>query len=876
LADVLEAPFAGAAATRLTDLRATVTEDRYDAELRLGRHAEALAGIEAASAERPLSERLAGLRMRALSATGRQSDALAVYEGIRARLAEDLGVDPSGQLTETHLALLRGELDQPVTPSEGGSGRSRLPAQLTSFVGREPELDQLARHLTTSRLVTIVGPGGAGKTRLSLEAAARDRAYRRGRVWFVSLAAVDEANQLADAVLGTLGRANGRPESVHSSDTAALDRIADVLDVGDALLVVDNCEHLIDGAATLAAQLLDRLPELRVLATSREPLAIIGETLCHLGPLGMPAGAPDAAEAARAAAVRLFVDRAAGVRPGFTLDDSTVDQVVEICARLDGMPLALELAAAKLRTMTVEQVAQRLDDRFRLLTSGSRTALPRQRTLLAVVEWSWDLLTEAERVLARRLSAFPAGASAAAVDAVCASGSLAAADVPYLLGCLIEKSLVQLTVGAAPRYRMLETVRAYAAAQLVAAGDNVSGRFADYFLGLAEKHEPLLRTRDQLQAIAVFDTEHDNIVSALRTVLNAGDAVTAARFVRAMFWYWGIRGMTTQFDTFLTEVLQFGDALPDDARAAFNAARLPSAKPAAELAASREAAGAAGSGSADIFHPAVPLLRTSALASTAGESADGQIRQALDSPDPWVRASAHWALDFLFTQQGDLRTGEPHRAEALRGFEAVGDRWGLVVSWMNVGRDHSWRAEHTQAIAAFERAVAIAAELGTEDLLFAVRPRLAQERMRSGDLDGALRDVHAAIRHAKERGLRRIATQQLSTLADVHRVAGEYVLADQALDRLAERVEDLPYPVDLARDTLQGMRMAVRVAAGDDAAARALLPRAARGYLGRGDTNGMRWPLQLLAKLLELEGDAANAATTLGRVGNWRGGTVRR
>ncbi|MFF5209274.1 BTAD domain-containing putative transcriptional regulator [Streptosporangium sp. NPDC000396] len=851
LADVLEAPFARPTATKLDNVRAAAAEDRFEAELRLGRHAEVLADLSTAGAAHPLSERLAELRMRALAAAGRQSDALAVYEEIRGRLGEELGVDPSAELQQVHLALLRGELERS-SPQAEQAAPSRLPARLTSFVGRESELDQLAELMAASRLVTIVGPGGAGKTRLSLEAAIRDRAYPRGRVWLVPLAGVSAPDQLADAVLGALSASDGRLYD-GSQQAAPVDRMAELLDVGDAVLLLDNCEHLVEAAAELADQLLERLPQLRILATSREPLAITGEALCHLGPLEVPQGSPDPTEAAEAAAVRLFVDRAAGVRPGFALDDSTVDAVVEICWRLDGMPLALELAAARLRSMSVEQIARRLDDRFRLLTSGSRIALPRQRTLLAVVEWSWDLLDEPERVLARRLSAFPGGATLAALEAVCADGSLPAEDVLYVLGSLVEKSIVQQ---ADDRYRMLETIRAYAASRLAASGDDVSTGFADYFLALAEEHEPLLRTRAQLEAIALFDAEHDNMVFALRAVLNAGDALRASRFARAMFWYWGIRGMSTQFQTYLTEVLAFGDALPDQARAAFRVVRLAAAKSASPA----EPADVDPAGAME-FHPALPLLRMSQL---AGNLEEGPLQQALNSPDPWVRASAHWAQDFVLTEQGDLQTGVHSRREALRGFEEVGDRWGLVMSLLPLGRDHSLRGEYGQAIAAFERAVAIASELGTEEHLYYTKAALAAVRRRSGDFDGALRDILAAQRQARERGHRRLETDMLGYLSGVHRCSGDIEQADQVLDRMEALVHRLPYPEEMARDLVSGYRMANRLAEGAPEQARELLPRAVRGLFAYGNANGVAWAAELLARLLELEEDPVGAAHALG------------
>ncbi|MGW6506419.1 ATP-binding protein [Streptomyces niveus] len=875
-------PFAPAAAARLEEIRDTAAEDRFDAELRLGRYAEVLADLETAGAERPLSERLTGLRMRALSAAGRQSEALAVYEETRGRLAEELGVDPSAELREIHLALLRGELAGAGSPAESQKlarrpAPSRLPVRLTSFVGRDGELERLSELLEVSRLVTLVGPGGAGKTRLSLEAVSRHRAYERGRVWFVSLAGVSTPDQLADAVHGALGSLGSR-EPGESRNGARIpraaspvDRVTEALDVGEAVLVLDNCEHLVEAAAELTYELLDRLPHLRILATSREALAITGEALCHLGPLDVPTGTPELADAAGSAAVRLFVDRAAGVRPGFVLDASTLGAVVEICRRLDGLPLALELAAAKLRSMSADQISRRLDDRFRLLTSGSRTALPRQRTLLAVVEWSWDLLDEPERDLARLMSMFPGGATVAALEAVC-EVLPADDDVLYVLGSLVEKSLVATEYeGGEPRYRMLETVRAYAASKLAEAGEEVAGRarerFAAYCLGLAEEYEPLLRTGEQLRAMAVFDTEHDNLVAALRQVVDAGEAAPAARFVRAMFWYWGIRGMATQFETYLADVLRLADAeLPDDQRAAFRVVRLMAGSSPAEPGLVRsliEECAAVGAGE---FHPSLALWLPM-LAFSTGDTALGEreLRRSLDRPDAWERAAAHAARDFVLARRGEQLAGADSRREALRGFEEVGDRWGMGMALLSVGRDHSLRGEHTEAVAAFERAVAISSELGAEDDMFVSRGRLAAERMRGGDLAGALRDIRAAQRQARERGYRRMEAEIEFSLAELHLRSGDLAAADLTLDRLGTAlVHRLSLPEDMARDRIAGARMAHRLAAGEPAEARALLPRAVSGAFARDDIADIARAAELLAWLRLLEDEPEEAAAVLG------------
>jgi predicted ATPase/DNA-binding SARP family transcriptional activator len=829
LSDVLDAPFARNAAARLDELRTGTEEDRFEAELALGRPAQILADLGAAAALRPLSERLAMLRMRALAAAGRQSDALAVYQQIRAALGDELGVDPSPELRELHLTLLRGELERPAAPTAAATP-SRLPAGVTSFVGRQDELARIARLWRTARLITIVGPGGAGKTRLSLEAARQDPAHSSGRVWFVPLAGLSDPEQLADTVLGVVGSSHGR--LYDTGQSAAIDRLTELLDVGDALLILDNCEHLVEAAAQLADGLLGRLAQLRVLATSREPLAINGEALCHLGPLALPAGEPDLATAAGTAAVRLFVDRATGVRPDFALDERTVDAVVEICWRLDGMPLALELAAVKLRSMAVEQIVRGLDDRFRLLTSGSRTAMPRQRTLLAMVEWSWDLLDEAERTLARRLSMFPGGAGLAALEAVCADETLPARDVLYVVDSLVDKSIVQQVGG---RYRMLETVRAYGAQQLAGSGDDITARFADHHLDLAERQEPLLRTREQLSAFAVLDAEHDNITVALRAALDAGDAVRAYRFIKALFWYWANRGLNAQLETFLEALGELGESVPEDARRALDLVR--STLRAQEV------------------HPARLLWMSQHV---------GDLELALESPDPWVRASAHWAHNFTLVEQGDLEGGARAREEAVRGFEEAGDRWGLVMSLLAIGRVPSLRGDYVTSIAAFERAVAISAELGTEDYLYWTRSRLARERMRGGDLDGARRDLQAMQQRAEQSGRRRREAALLFSVAGWQRRAGELDAAERTLDTLLTRVRYLPYPEQMALDLIDGTRMMNRLAARAAAEARELLPRAVRPNLTRDQSNGLAWAAEQVGELLALEDRPDDAATALG------------
>ena len=388
--------------------------DLIEAELRLGRGVDVIGDLESMVAANPLRERLAGQLMRALAAAGRTADALAVFDRLRAHLADELGVDPGAEIQALQLAVLRGEIEPEVMIAPpSGRRHSNLRASLTSFIGREEELARVSTLLESGRLVTIVGPGGAGKTRLASEVAARWTSRRSDGVWLIELAPVSDGKAIAQAMLGALGLLDTRSVDRRLGRAApeSIEQLFDVLAEADCLLLVDNCEHLIGPVAVVVDQLLARCREVRILTTSREPLGIVGESLCLLPPLGLPPVGVAARDAADHPAVQLLVERAQAVHAGFAVDDSSVDDIVEIVQRLDGLPLAIELAAARLRVMPIGEIAARLSDRFRLLTGGSRTAMPRHRTLRAVVEWSWDLLAPDERLLAERLAVFPAGAT---------------------------------------------------------------------------------------------------------------------------------------------------------------------------------------------------------------------------------------------------------------------------------------------------------------------------------------------------------------------------------------------------------------------------------------------------------------------------------
>jgi predicted ATPase/DNA-binding SARP family transcriptional activator len=851
LADVREAPFAAPAAARLDEARLAAEEEKTgDLDV---------AALTELHERYPLRERLAGLLMRALCAQGRQSDALRVYEQVRGRLADELGVDPSQELQDVHLAALRGELTPRIVVD-------RLPVRLTSFVGRDDELAQIAGQLDQARLVTLVGPGGAGKTRLATESATRHPLHAKGRVWFAALAGVRAPEDLTGAVLGAFDLTFGGDPLRRRVES--MNRIAEVLGAGESLLVLDNCEHLITAAAEFVGDLLRQVPNLRVLATSREPLAIDGESLCPVGPLAVPDGQADIAGFG---AVRLFLDRAHAVKPGFRLDESTVDAVKQICRRLDGMPLALELAAARLRSMTVGQITQRLDDRFRLLTSGSRTALPRQRTLRAVVEWSWDLLTDSERRLAGRLSVFPAGADLAAIERVCHEDAL------YVLTSLVEKSIVDVfELEGEPRYRMLETIRVYAAEQLEASGehDEILSRFRRYYRDLTVRWEPLTRTARQIEAISGYEAEQDNIVAALRGAVDDRDVELAADILGGVFWYWLIKGDNRRAEASVREVLALSDDLPPDLSASFRAMHLimiaipvlPSATEAAAVIEDCVRTGATQKYPA--LSIALPML---AFLSQNRELARREVARAAASEDAWARAAADWALSFMLADEGDLDGAEMARDRAYEQFVAVGDRWGSAMTLGMKAAFISQTGDNEAAIALYRRGLDVALELRSLDDAVQQRWRLAVEYARLGDHESAAREVVEA-----ENYIRDIGNDQMSIVvgyarAEVALRAGNVAEARALSARINETAAGSATLEPFVTEWSAVLDARIELAEGNPAEAEARVVVAIGTTSERGDIPDLATATELLAHIRHVRGRDDSAARLLALAQRLRG-----
>ncbi|GAA2503165.1 BTAD domain-containing putative transcriptional regulator [Winogradskya humida] len=670
------AAVAPAVATRLAQLSVETVADLADAELTLGQAEAAADRLAGVLAEHPADERAAALLMDAYAAQGRQAEALAVYERVREALADGLGADPGTALRDRHLRLLRS------TSAPAGS-RSPLPAPLTSFIGRDDELERIGTLLTTARLVTVLGPGGAGKTRLALEAARRQDA--RDGVWLVDLAPVTETAKIAGALLAAIGLRGARGRGGGDE----LDILVDELGGREVLLLADNCEHLIDAVAHLVEALLRRCPGLRVLATSREPLAVDGETLVPLAPLALP-GPDDGVEQARgAAAVRLFTERAAAVRPGFAVDESTVPDIVRVVRGLDGMPLALELAAARLRTLALPDLADGLSDRFRLLTTGSRTAPPRHRTLRAAIAWSWELLTGHERTVAERISVLPGGVTTASATAVCAGTAVPAGDIPDLLATLVDRSLLQLAPGAG-RYRMLETIREYGIDRLTGTGElgAVRDLAAVHFTALTTWHDAQLRGPSQLAAMKVISSEYDNTLAALRHLCATRDSAGAINLALALTWYWQMFGHHTDGFYWLGEALAIPGGTPtperDCARAVYllNRADILSGITADQAAADRIEM----RDLADrlLAHPELPshyrVFGPVLLFLQDEHTALATFRLLADGDDTWLSGLAHMFQAEIAENMGDLTRMRSHVEASLARFRQAGDGWGQAAT----------------------------------------------------------------------------------------------------------------------------------------------------------------------------------------------------
>ncbi|MET7414214.1 AfsR/SARP family transcriptional regulator [Streptomyces rubiginosohelvolus] len=816
-----------AAASRWEARRLDARRAALGALLALGRPGEALPELAVLCDAHPLDEPLQVLRIRALRDAGRPAEALAAYEEVRTLLDDRLGTAPGPALRALHAELLhpvRGTgaaptpgtapatgaapapeavpaaTQPPATPPPPAPGNLR--ARLTSFVGRDTDMAALREDLGRARLVTLLGPGGAGKTRLSQETAeAAAHAWPDG-VWLAELAPVDDPDTVPEAVLTALGaretvlRGAGAEELRATDRTAAdpLVRLTEHCAPRSMLLLLDNCEHVIGGAAALADLLLSHCPRLTILATSREPLGVPGEFVRPVDPLPDPM------------ALRLLAERGAAARPGFRTDadEATAAACAEICRRLDGLPLAIELAAARLRMLTPRQIADRLDDRFRLLTNGSRTVLPRQQTLRAVVDWSWDLLDDAERAVLRRLSVFAGGCSLAAAEEVCAlpagpgGPAVDSLDVAALLGSLVDKSLVVAAPGddGEMRYRLLETVGEYAAERLAEAGEReaVERRHLVHFRELARITGPRVRGSGQREAIAVLQREYENLRTALRHAVTARDEHEALCIVLSMAWYWMLRDLRSDAGQWSASVAALGPdpfaapgvrapALlehPIDRPPPMDDDQLAEARRGAallQLAGVDDAISTWSSPEgkerlriiADTYRPGMPqtcrLPGTLWLFANMILGDEDRLNTVLDET---VRASrvhgGEWELGSALHTRANIRSNSPERVadaradadESLEIYTRLGDDWGAAEALAARGEANERAGRFLAALDDYREAVEYARKIGAQSQAALLRARYAGsliELERLPEAEAILRDVIENGRHLSHEAL---------------------------------------------------------------------------------------------------------------------------
>ncbi|MFB4273766.1 BTAD domain-containing putative transcriptional regulator [Nonomuraea sp. MTCD27] len=708
-ADFADQEYTRSAILRLEEQRLSALEQHAEARLELGEHGLLVGELGDLVARHPLRERLRAVHMRALYRAGRQSEALAGYGELRDRLAKELGLAPGPELVALHQAIL-GQDPALSVPAERPV--TNLPASVSKLIGRDEAVAEVCALVGEERLVTLTGTGGVGKTRLALEAANRLVDGFPDGAWLVAL---DQGLRFpAEAVMAALDiREDAAPKATGAgdeADRAPARQLAAALRPRRMLLVLDNCEHVVDQVAELTELLLRACPDLRILATSREPLAVAGEVLWSVPPLDVPTAA-DLATMARSDAVRLFVIRAAASTRGFALDAGNAASVAQLCRRLDGIPLALELAATRVRALGVRGVVARLDDRFRLLASGQRGAPARQQTLTAVIDWSWDLLSEDERVVLRRLAVHADGCTLEAAESVCAQAGL---DVLDLLVRLVDRSLVVVAdAPAGVRYRLLESVSAYCVARLSDAGELDRVRLAHlrHYLALAVQAEPGLYGHEQRDWLLRLDAEAANMRAALDTAVAHRDGESAARLVNALAWYWVLRGRLAEGRRSLATALAIkGEAAPGRARAA---------------------AWEAG------------------FALMLGEDVEWEAAvEAIEDPGERARAQLFVALHIR-----DMAAGQDLARRALATFRAVGDRWGIAVVLSRRARDAFTRRDVVALERDGEESARLFTELGDRWGLLRATEWLGGLAEMAGDSERANRLFGEGLRMAEDLGL---------------------------------------------------------------------------------------------------------------------------
>ncbi len=638
---------------------------------------------------------------------------------------------------------------------------NNLPRQLTSFIGREREMAEVKRWLFTARLLMLTGSGGCGKTRLALQVAADLVEDFADGVWMVDLTPLSDPALVPQTVASTLHvrEEPGRPLLVTLSES---------LQPKQLLLVLDNCEHLVDACAQLAEALLRVCPNLRILATSQEPLRVAGETTWRVPSLSLPdlLHLPPLEHLTQYAAVRLFIERAVAALPDFTATNRNAPPVAQVCHRLDGIPLAIELAAARVKVLSVEQIAQRLDDRFRLLTGGGRTTPTRHQTLRAAMDWSYDLLPETERVLLRRLSVFAGGWTLEAAEAVCAADGLERSEILDLLTRVVDKSLVMAAIREGPiveaRYWLLETVRQYGAELLRIAGEETSvrRRHQDFFLDLVEGSS--LRGPDQLIWLDRLKVELDNMRAALEwSKRDEGGADALLRLAASLWWFWFTQGTLNEGRSWLEGALSFSGTVSASARAAalYGAGAIAwnqgNLKRAAELAGEaldlcRELGDRLGIIYSLSILGAVRMFQGDYTRATA--MCEEALALCRELGYQWETATVLGLLGWTAQYQGAFERAEALCEESLALFRSINDKWGVATVLSHLGNTTWRRGNYTRAMALLEESVHLARELGHRPQLAISLHELARVTLVQGDRERAAALEKEALMFRRDQG----------------------------------------------------------------------------------------------------------------------------
>ncbi|HET6948467.1 MAG TPA: tetratricopeptide repeat protein [bacterium] len=743
---------------------------------------------------------------------------------------------------------------------------NNLPVQLTSFVGREREMTGIKAQLAGARLLTLTGSGGCGKTRLAVHVAADVLDDFPDGVWLVELATLADARLIPQTIAGALGirEQSARP---------LLQTVTEYLQPRTILLVLDNCEHLVPDCAALIETILRACPRVRILATSREPVGATGETIWPVPPLSVPeARQPvDPALLPQAESVRLFIERVEGVVPSFSLGPHNAAAVAQICRRLDGIPLAIELAAARVKVLSVDELAARLDDRFRLLTGGSRTAMPRHQTLRATMDWSHDLLSPEERMLFRRLAVFAGGFTLPAAEAVCAGDGVEPSTVLDVLTRLVDRSLVMVDLrGEVTRYRLLETVRQYALEKLLAAGEapGVRAGHRDWYLHRAEQAEDELHGAGQRVWFDLLEAEHDNLRAAMEwSGAEPSGAERTLRLAGSLWWFWFVRGYLTEGRERIEKALA-----NDDVRSSVRARALvgtgglaslqgdyePAVRFAEEgVAIYRELGGdrdlavgltilgyvtarrgnyeAARAMCAD----AVALARESgylwglafalyiqgdvALISGDYRRAQASLRESLAhnqrQGDGWITRFAQLSLAMVARQEGEFAFAEELCSSSLAQFQELNDKWGMATALRTSALVHHAAGRHDEAADEFQESLELYQKLGDRSGVAFVARGLALVAHRKGDLDRAATLCAESLSLFRELGDRRGMADALQTAGLIARAKGDFARAAGAWQESL----DLFWQAGDRWGTAQCLRLLAEIAV-----ALGELPRAAR------------------------------------------------